>query len=387
MNLQDLLISLKLEMFESKLITFSREELYEQVWSTSTLQLSKKFGISDVAIAKICKKHKIPKPSLGYWNMSEKDQADMKKPLSKADGPEEKIKIYTKIIKEEPESAPEIKAKLAEIAALQILIPENLRSLHPLVKKTWESLRKSSPDDYGRMWPREDGCFNVAVGSKNIERATKILDALLKAMAVIDFKISTSGQYKRERSTRVNVLGEDIVFKLEEPAIGSSRSPTAEEKKWGYADRRVYTPSGKLNLIVDTYGGGNKTRWTDTEKHPIESQLRAFLEGLVRVAEYEKASNARRAEQERQWKEQERLAREAEELRRKEAEKIRELEAMAVNWDKSKKIELFLNEVERRSLEANGKQALDPELERWLAWARKHAASLDPLKIKNEDKN
>jgi biotin operon repressor len=39
-----------------KLDDLSREELYEKVWSKSGVKLSAEFGISDVAIAKRCRK-------------------------------------------------------------------------------------------------------------------------------------------------------------------------------------------------------------------------------------------------------------------------------------------------------------------------------------------
>lgn len=45
----------------------SKSELHELVWSISAVQLSKKLGVSDVAIAKWCKKYKIIKPDRGYW--------------------------------------------------------------------------------------------------------------------------------------------------------------------------------------------------------------------------------------------------------------------------------------------------------------------------------
>lgn len=44
----------------------SREELYRLVWSSPSSG-SPHFGISDVALAKVCRKHKIPLPGLGYW--------------------------------------------------------------------------------------------------------------------------------------------------------------------------------------------------------------------------------------------------------------------------------------------------------------------------------
>lgn len=46
---------------------FTREEFYELVWSKPMTHLAKEFAISDVALHKICKKHDIPNPPLGWW--------------------------------------------------------------------------------------------------------------------------------------------------------------------------------------------------------------------------------------------------------------------------------------------------------------------------------
>jgi hypothetical protein len=46
---------------------FTRKELYDLVWSTPMTKLAKLFGISDVGLRKICVKHNIPTPPLGYW--------------------------------------------------------------------------------------------------------------------------------------------------------------------------------------------------------------------------------------------------------------------------------------------------------------------------------
>jgi hypothetical protein len=50
-----------------KEIILTREQLYRKVWSTPTTKLAKEFRISDVALAKLCKKHNIQKPPIGYW--------------------------------------------------------------------------------------------------------------------------------------------------------------------------------------------------------------------------------------------------------------------------------------------------------------------------------
>jgi len=48
-------------------IELEREKLYEEVWQTSINQLASKYGISNVGLAKICRKLNVPTPPRGYW--------------------------------------------------------------------------------------------------------------------------------------------------------------------------------------------------------------------------------------------------------------------------------------------------------------------------------
>jgi hypothetical protein len=50
-----------------EIVTLTRDELYKLVWSRPMSQLSREYSISDVGLAKICKKHKVPYPPRGYW--------------------------------------------------------------------------------------------------------------------------------------------------------------------------------------------------------------------------------------------------------------------------------------------------------------------------------
>ena len=44
----------------SKSVTFSRERLYELVWSQPISRIGPRYGVSDTAIAKICRKLDVP---------------------------------------------------------------------------------------------------------------------------------------------------------------------------------------------------------------------------------------------------------------------------------------------------------------------------------------
>jgi len=52
-------------------IRLTRAELYEKVWATPMQTLAKEFGLSDVGLAKVCRKHNIPVPPVGYWRRKE----------------------------------------------------------------------------------------------------------------------------------------------------------------------------------------------------------------------------------------------------------------------------------------------------------------------------
>lgn len=46
---------------------FRRQQLHDLVWSEPLSALAPRFGMSDVALAKICKRHSIPIPGRGHW--------------------------------------------------------------------------------------------------------------------------------------------------------------------------------------------------------------------------------------------------------------------------------------------------------------------------------
>src|SRR5690349_8312476 len=48
-------------------ILVSRDELYARVWAQPVSAVAKSYGISDVGLAKICRRLGVPIPPLGYW--------------------------------------------------------------------------------------------------------------------------------------------------------------------------------------------------------------------------------------------------------------------------------------------------------------------------------
>lgn len=52
---------------KTKIVWPTPEEMQKMIWEKPTIHLSKEMGVSDVAIAKFCKKYSILKPPTGYW--------------------------------------------------------------------------------------------------------------------------------------------------------------------------------------------------------------------------------------------------------------------------------------------------------------------------------
>src|ERR1700674_2354808 len=68
---------------EETQLTLSREDLYELTWSKPILELAKDFGISDVGLAKRCKRLGIPIPGRGYWARVDAGQSPYRPKLPK----------------------------------------------------------------------------------------------------------------------------------------------------------------------------------------------------------------------------------------------------------------------------------------------------------------
>lgn len=84
-------------------VVLSRQELYEKLWAVPAASLSKTFGISDVGLAKVCRKHRVPRPPRGHWAKLRNGKRVHKEPLPANDDPQlDKVVIHRMMIVESP---------------------------------------------------------------------------------------------------------------------------------------------------------------------------------------------------------------------------------------------------------------------------------------------
>jgi len=60
---------------------YERQKLYEEVWKEPVVVVAKRYGISDVALAKACRKLAVPLPPRGYWTRLRARNAPPRPPL------------------------------------------------------------------------------------------------------------------------------------------------------------------------------------------------------------------------------------------------------------------------------------------------------------------
>lgn len=59
---------------------YNRDKLYEEAWTTPMQRLAHQYGLSDVGLAKVCRKLRIPVPGRGYWAKKQAGRSVGKRP-------------------------------------------------------------------------------------------------------------------------------------------------------------------------------------------------------------------------------------------------------------------------------------------------------------------
>lgn len=351
------------------------------MWSIPATKLSKEFGISDVALGKICKKLNIPKPYPGYWQQLAAGQHIQKEklpPIKNGIPAMISISPHKSVAPFKPKS-PKILAQLKREnqEANKITVEEILRNSHPLIRYTRQILEKSKPDDYGRLrWSGDEQCLDVYVSKTMLHRTLTIMDTLLKAMEVRGYSIEVSKNFNSLMSTYILIGKEKVQIRLSENSNRSERELTEEEKKqpsFLILNKWIYTPGGKLTFEINHYIEGLQKRWTDRARIPLQEQLNEIVKGIILTGEALRLKSIEREKEEHKKRKQE--------LQRLEEQKRREyLNKHCEAWAKSQQLREFICACEKSLIDRKGELAPNSPEAQWLRWAYQYADRIDPLK-------
>ena len=364
-----------------------RKELYEEVWTLPVTKLAKRYGLSDVGFAKICKKYNIPRPPRGYWARRQAGEKVKRTPLPS--GKDELITISTNRYNTrniEDVTMTEISFESAE--ANQIVVPDILRRPHPLVEQAAEFLKPCEPNQMGILEVPKGKYLDIQVSKKTRSRALRIMDALLKGLEKRGYVADLS-----EQGVRIKMLGVDICFGISEELETRRTEPKNHDLDgyYRFGHSRFDTtrvPSGKLCLTIDGWGHSysGRKKWRDSKTKQLEDSLNAFIVGMLRMATWEKKHIEEMLEKEKQRREWLRQREEEKRLRAEKRRRIAEeqtrllgLISDAENWRKSQLVREYIAEVERQIQVDTCTLQTEGNLEDWLIWAKRQADRLDPL--------
>lgn len=356
-------------------ITLTREALYERIWEQPATKLAAEFGISDVALGKICRKLDIPKPFPGYWQRIASGYTVNKSALpALKTGTLKQITIYPHTVSAPVQYPPEVAAHIeAEgLPENHIHVAETLRGCHPLVRQAKQTIEKPMLDEYGRM----HGYLNLRVSKTSLGRALRITDALLRAAEKRGYKVEISKQSPYLTLTQIRIGDERMAFRIFEKSDRRDRELTMEEKRKplsSISNRWVYTPSGQLIIEVSEHGSYWERKWADKPNKPLEEQLNDVMIGFILSTE---ESRVRRLK----WEEEARRRQEAEHRRYIDERRRATLDRHAEMWHKSQNIRTYLQACEQSIVAGEEVVASDSSEARWLRWARGYADRLDPTK-------
>ena len=120
--------------------TVSREELHQLVWEFPGTHLAKRFGISDVALAKICRRLDVPRPPPGWWA---RKAAGRKVSVAPLPTPRPNIPGQIRITPT-PIATDELREQIRTEAKQlgTIAVPDRLTRPHPLIAGWLRDLRE-----------------------------------------------------------------------------------------------------------------------------------------------------------------------------------------------------------------------------------------------------
>lgn len=369
---------------------YNREKLYEEIWSEPVTVVAKRYGISDVALKKVCQKLNIPTPWVGYW---QKVKAGAKVnrpklPMSKGEHVERTAppRGYDKYVQNQDI----IKSKIQPKQSLnKITVSDQLRNPHPFVdqaykrlKEIWRISREKDP-----VIHLDGDKIDIRVSKTSAHRALCIMDAVLKFLTLEGFQVQCG--WKWNKHTYVNIDGEFIGFRIHERVKQVPHIKTEDElkyeKKWGSSNAPTYdhVPTGVITLTIEYYQYLPRKNWIDSEKQRLEDCLDTFVEHLKLAAAQSKIETEKKLAEERVSLEEEERRLLAAERQRAEIEKFEQLEKDAHDWHRSQIIKNYVDAIEA-TLDCDLPEEELTSRRDYMAWARDKIDWLNPLVAKND---
>lgn len=332
-------------------IELTRNELYNRVWSTPMVKLAREFGISNVALAKRCKKHNVPVPYPGYWSLLKARQMPLQTPLPRAD-PAEPTRIIFRRVKSSARQQTEVQETVD--------FPAEGDELHPLAAHLRNRLEAVEVNEDGLIDLDECGVPRTSVSAQLIVKTCRAFHALMIPLEEAGVWVSQTESRKPGGS-----------FEKDEECLQICISEPL--------DKESYRPSGRLRfrLQAGRCRLSGRYRWDEGPRQTLERIVPAVASRVVEALG-EMIHERRERERVRKAREEEERLIQHEQRIEEHNEKVRSNLARAASWwAQSECIQRYVSATEALWND-NQSGNLTEGQKRWLGLARNEAARISP---------
>lgn len=377
---------------------FTRQELYDLVWSQPVQSLAKKLSISDRGLAKVCAAANIPVPARGYWAKLQAGKAVASVPLPiRALGQSDNVRIRHDLRRESnadilrevlrpPVFTPDMRTVEAQAAAIVRRVPMPLRDSHgwhsqiaKLLDADEDRARRQAEDRYPSSW-------NAPIFRTPFEiRRLRILNALFTGLTRSGMKVVITG--KEGRGLSVTVGATCVSFTLD----STSAVKLLEREKAGYA----FTARGdkdRMRLVVERWWASTASipSWEDAPGDKLERHVREIAATIIVFAEQslrEHAASSYEWSVERKQEAQEAERKELAEEERRRVERKARLEQARIDHllgqaralHQAEQIRSYVSAVKMIDGQSSTPMSAE-EFARWSTWALEQADRIDPVR-------
>lgn len=347
---------------------FTRAMLYELVWTSSLLSLSKKYAISDNGLRKMCKRMEIPLPANGHWQKVKfaKKLKRLNLPLNQVCEQSTTLELRPTDeagvpIKNNPATSQRdiIKQQIKTNLSKAIIVPDRLTNPHPLVVAAKQELETHEDYQYKGMQSSRGETLDIRVGKSNIGRVLRFMDTMVKALYLRGYAIKF-----RNGETYVTKGEDEFKIQLREKM-------TRSVVKGIHYDSYEYQPTGILSFQESRYSNG----WKDG-KLKIEAHLTDILAEFELMSINAEARRTQNKIDEAIRKEKERIQKDFEDRRRQDLENFKGLLEKSERWHKANNLRNYIIKVEQKAISSN---CITEDVKDWLQWAIKKADWYDPF--------
>jgi len=377
---------------------YQREKLYKEVWEEPMIKVAKRYGVSDVALKKICKKLNIPVPGRGYWSRIYAGQKIKKTPLPVHSGvneivvSEHTVNTVKKITKKSDLLGFLPEEQRDEIISYcnKLSVPDILEKPHEMVSATIQHSRSRKKSTR----PPVNKVLNFKNSEGTQDRVLRFIDTLFKALEKFGYAIEnqTKKQHYSNYEPRVynNVTyikkdTDDVPIMIKERMRQVPYTPTEKE----IADNLKYPDfyrlkdkelvySGELVFSIDSYYAERKN-WNDGKKSKIEDRIGDIVLHIMVAIHKAKEGRIVREIAEKKRREEERIRQLHIEKQRLELEKVKKLITLSENYRCAQDIYCYIKALETEV--NNGSE----ELIQYIQWAKEKADWINPLIRKDDE--